>query len=110
MLYRIVLTDPPTLQDFTTDAAMGRPPPSQHPDAIRLADGLSAYATLAQARNKARVYPWLGRYVAMLDIPTISSIRFERTLPGSRGHHTVWGDPIELLACVVSVVPSQAAT
>lgn len=107
--YRLVLTNPPTLADFRSDLAQGRPPPSQNPEAVRLVSGLSMYATLTQARNKATAYPRLGRYIGALDLPIGGPIRYERTLPGSRGHHTIWGDPAELLACVTAVVPVESA-
>lgn len=89
--------------------AQGRSPRSQDTEAIRLANGLSVYATLTQARNKATAYLRLGQYVAALELPTGGPIRRERTLPSSRGHHTMWGDPAELLACVVAVVPVERA-
>ena len=58
-------------------------------------------ATERQAVARARRYPWLGTYVAKLELP--SSIRIERTLR-TRGHHTVWADPDELLRAVLRVI------
>jgi hypothetical protein len=104
-LHRIVRTDPPTVDDFTSDVARGRPPRSAEPEAVRLASGLSVFATLAQARAKARQYPFLGAYVAVIELQEGGAVRWERTLPRSRGHHTVWDDPAELLDAVVAVVP-----
>jgi hypothetical protein len=103
-VYRIVRTDPPTLADFTSNATKGLPVRDDAPEARRLWDGLSVYATEAQARNKARQFPYLGRYVARLDIPQGTPIRIERTIPHSRGHHTLWGEPALLLRAVVAVV------
>jgi hypothetical protein len=107
--YRIVVTDPPSLIDFTSDVAQGRPTRSRDPEVVRLASGLSVYATIVQARNKARAYRWLGSYIARLELPEVGRIHYERTLLGSRGHHTVWGEPVELLSCVVAVVPVEGA-
>ncbi len=104
-LHRIVRTDPPTVDDFASDLARGRPPRSTDPEVVRLSSGLSAYATLAQARAKARQYPFLGSYVAVIELREGGEARWERTLPRSRGHHTVWGRPAELLEAVVAVVP-----
>lgn len=101
--YRIIGDESPSIADFLSDAARGRPTPSD-PALLRLRDGLSVYATLAQARRKARAYPMLGQFIAVLEIPETEAIRYERTLPGSRGHHTLWGEPKLLLACIVSVV------
>lgn len=100
---RIVKSDPPPLQDFLSDQARGRPVPN-HPELRRLHNGLSAYATLAQARRKAEAFPILGRYIAAIRIPEGAAVTIERTLGGSRGHHTVRGDAGTLLGCVELVV------
>ena len=102
-LFRIVRTDPPTIADFTSNAQRGLPPP-QDPTLARLWDGLSSYNTAAQARRNARKRPTLGRYIAELRVPDVESVRVERTL-NSPGHHTIWGDPADLLALVVNVEP-----
>ena len=106
-LYRIVRTNPPTLADFTSGARQGRPIPAQLPrEPHRLWDGLSAYATLAQARRKQRRSPNIGEYVAALDLVASGSVRVERTTR-EPGHHTAWGPPDALLACVVEVVSAH---
>ena len=100
--YRIT-ANPPTLTDFTSAIARGRPSP-RDPEARRLFDGISVFATEGQARRKALDYPILGDHVARIELPDDSSVRIERTTT-SRGHHTIWGEPALLLSCVVSVVP-----
>ncbi len=65
--------------------------------------GLACRCT-AQARRTARRRPRLGSFIAAVTIPGEGSIRWERTL-GADGHHTVWGDPADLLACVTSIEP-----
>jgi hypothetical protein len=97
-----VLTDPPTVDDFLSNKAKGRAPRSDDPAVIHLWDGLSVFATLAQARRKARGAPYLGPYVAALSIPEGASARFERTR--GPGHYTLWAEASDLLAWVVSVV------
>ncbi len=102
-LYRIVLADPPTLADFTSKAEAGVPlPRALGPEAIRLWDGISVFATESQARRAARRYPLLGSFITRLSVPTIPGVRYERTL-GTPGHYTLWGDSALLLACVVGV-------
>lgn len=101
--YRIVQTNPPTLGDFLSDKDQGRPVRSgthRH-----FWDGISVYATEQQARRKVQDYPFLGSFIAQLEIPDQASLRIERTLRRSRGHHTLWGDSAYLLRCVVSVIP-----
>lgn len=101
LFYRIVRTNPPTLYDFTSNLELGREVPAD-PELAALWDGLSVQSTLAQARRRRRASPMLGNYIAVLRVPTDGSIRFERTLSAD-GHHTLWGDPAELLALVVSI-------
>ena len=66
-----------------------------------MAEGISVNVTRAQARHRT-CHPFPGLYIAELLIPDDAPTRFRRT--GARGHHTLWGDPDVLLACVVSVV------
>ena len=66
-------------------------------------DGISVYATETQARNQVRAKPWIGRYIAVLHVTEDGPITFRRTGVG-RGHHTLWGDPSDLLGCIVDVL------
>jgi hypothetical protein len=102
IFYRVVKADPPTAEDFTSNEALGKP--FRHPDASRrrLWGGLSCWATEAGARRNARRYRAQGAYVARIDLEDGSPIRVERTL--GPGHYTLWGEPSDFLARVVSVV------
>lgn len=100
--YRIILANTPTLDDFLSSAANGRAPRTHEPEVLRLWDGLSAYATAAQALRKARGAPYLGQYIAEIRIPDDAPARFEKT--GGRGHYTLWADPAHALSWVVSIV------
>lgn len=102
-VHRIILTDPPAVDDFASNAAKGRAPRSGDADVLRLWDGLSVYATRAQAQREARGAPYLGSDVAELRIPDGADARFERTR--GPGHHTLWADPTAALGWVVAVVP-----
>src|SRR5207247_1050473 len=93
----------PREADFMSNQAHGRLLPAQDPETARLWSGISVYATEQQARNKALDYPFLGNFVARVNIPEDAPIRVERTTH-SRGHHTLWGDPTYLLNCVEDVV------
>jgi hypothetical protein len=101
--YRVVQTDPPTLADFTSAAAQGRPARRTDPETQRLWTGISVYGSLRQARDKAFDFPILGRYIVSLDVPDGAPIRPERTT-SARGHYTLWGGPADLLACVMATV------
>jgi hypothetical protein len=114
--YRIISTIEPTLADFLSDQARGKPTPT-NPDKERYWQGFSVFATEAQARRKARGIPVLGTAIAELDIPSAAlewpegdlfardpPFYVERSLKSS-GHYTMWGDPSVLLKRVQSVVP-----
>jgi hypothetical protein len=92
------------LEDFASDAAKGFPPPAD-PVRARLHDGISVFNTERQARNKAHDFPFLGGFIATIALEDSAPMRVERTLRGSPGHHTLWGDPMDIRARVVSVVP-----
>jgi len=100
--FRIVRTNPATAQDFLSDKARGIPPRNDEPLTLHVWDGISVYRTFGQAARKARDYPFLGSYIAEVDITGRADVRVEKTF--GRGHHTVWGTPDVLLACVVSIV------
>jgi hypothetical protein len=103
--YRIVRSNPPALRDFSSNAALGKSPTGQT-DTSPLADGISVTATLAQARRRARRYPEIGAFVAVLEIADDADVRAERTL-SSAGHHTLWASPELLLAAVTQVFPLE---
>ncbi len=102
-LYRIVQTDPPTRSDFVPRTEAGWNWLDLTPEQQELSQGLSCFATLAQARKKAKKYPGLGKFVATLVIPGQSGIRLERTFWRSPGHHTIWGSPDEIASYVVEI-------
>lgn len=102
--YRIVRSNPPTLNDFKSHSELGIPALDDDPEHLRMREGISVHATEAQSRAKARSRPWFGRFIARLVIPDDGSLEWARTA-GGRGHHTLWGDPAQLLAYVVEVIP-----
>ena len=90
--------------DFESDAAKGFPLPTD-PIRASLHDGISVFNTERQARNKALDYPFLGAYIAAIGVEEGAPDRFERTLKGSPGHHTLRGEPSQIRKRVVSIVP-----
>lgn len=101
--YRLVRSNPPTDYDFTSQQAKGIPMARQDPEVALLWDGISVYTTETQARNRAKVQPYLGAFIAELAILDGGPITFRRSGVG-RGHHTLWGDPAEIRARVVRTV------
>jgi hypothetical protein len=104
LLYRIVLTDPPSIADFVSEASRGVER-RVRPEYARLRSGVSVFDTEDRARQRATKWPWLGGHIAELDLPEDGGpIRYERTTH-SRGHYTIWGQPAALAGRVVRVVP-----
>lgn len=100
-LYRIVLTNPPTVRDMLSHAALGRQPRDDRPESLRRWHGISLFDTIERARRQARGKPWLGHaFIATLDIPTT---RFKVEQTGRRGHYTLWGDAHDILRFVSDV-------
>jgi hypothetical protein len=98
--YRLVKADTPTVVDFLSAKALGLPRRPNEPQDIW--EGLSVWATEAQARRQQRRFPRLGGFAAVLVIDD-EQVRIARTY--GPGHHTIWGDPSALLAAVTLVVP-----
>lgn len=101
VFYRIVKSNPPTLLDFTSPEAEGKPFTHPDPSRRRLWSGLSCHATEAQARRNARRYRTHGRFIAAVRVEENGPIRIERTL--GPGHYTLWGDPSHFMQRVISV-------
>lgn len=103
-LYRIVLVNPPTVDDFTSNVAKGRPIPPLLPSNLHwLWDGLSVYDSAAAAESLAIRSPALGMFVVEMRLPD-NRFRLLRTTR-AKGHYTVWGEPEELPQCVIHTRP-----
>jgi len=107
ILYRLVQTDPPSLQDFLSHEVLGisprRPLSRREQDRWR---GVSHQDSLDSAHIKGTESPWLGRYIAEVRIPDSGAVRTEQT-GRDLSHFTVWADPADLLSWVVSVAPVE---
>lgn len=99
--YRIVRSRPPTFRDFVAPAATGRPAPGE-PHIDRLWTAVSLWTSVEAARSRARRYPWLGRFIAVLEINAWPGVRIEKTL--GRGHVSAWAEPDLLLGLVVDTI------
>lgn len=104
VFFRIVESNPPTILDFTSNAAKGMTLRNPTAETLRWWAGISVYDNQGDARSLARQRPQLGTFIAELLIPEGSTIRYERT-GQRRGHYTLWGEPGLLLACVIAVRP-----
>lgn len=107
VLYRLVQTDPPTIRDFLSYAALGVVP--RRPLTPRQADqwdGVSHYASAATAQARARLSPRFGTYILELRLPRGAQARVEQ-IGRDPDHYTVWAEPSDLLGWVASVEPLE---
>lgn len=103
VLFRITWTDPPTVRDMLSQAALGKQPREDDPETLRRWRGISLFDSAERARSVGKRFPWNGNaFIATLTIP---AGRFLIEQTGRRGHYTLWGDPRDILATVTDVQP-----
>jgi len=85
ILYRVVLTYPPTIDDMRSDAELGITLRRDDSESRHLASGISLFDSPERARKQARRKPWMGNaFIAELVIPA-HRFQFEKTAgPGHR--------------------------
>ena len=103
--FRIVKADPPTEADFLSYKALGRPLLRDTPSLRRSWEGVSVTSRLEAARALAARAPSLGRFIAVLELVEGGPVRFAQT-GGAPEHYDLWGEPHDMLAAVVRVVPA----
>ncbi|HEY3944715.1 MAG TPA: hypothetical protein VGL78_05780 [Solirubrobacteraceae bacterium] len=68
--------------------------------------GLSTFVTLDAAADRATRWPTLGTHIARVRLEPGNGFHVAET---AAGHRTVWGRPLQLLACVVDILPVGAS-
>ena len=101
-LYRVIRTQHPSWSDFLSNLVRDQPPRDVEVDDPLEWAGISTFEDPEEARDRARRFPTLGRYIAELRIPERSPV-LVRPSVGVR-HWTIVGGPGLLLAYVVRVV------
>jgi hypothetical protein len=101
--YRTIKGPNPTRDDFLSDQARGNDPPAA-PGKRRYWQGLSAFDSWENARAVARRVRSQGDHIAEVTIPASGAITYERW-GRNPGHHTIWGDPDDLMARVTAIQP-----
>jgi hypothetical protein len=110
VVYRAVETDDRAaetyLGSFKSSYELGLPPRRWSPEErFRIIHmGISCFATARQAERVAVRWS-LGDYVAELHLPPDEGFSYARW--GSRGHMTVWGDPVKLSETATDIVRIQ---
>ena len=98
--FRVSRVNPPDVNTFTSNYALGKPPRGPELTDPRIHKGISVFDTFAAAAARTRAFD-LGNFIAELQLDAGTSITFEKTL--GPGHYTLTGDPQELLNRVVRV-------
>ncbi len=103
--YRVVESDPPTLRDFMSYEALGKPLRKPRPTPAELASwrAISTYITDEAARTRALEnrelgFP-IGDFIARLVL--VEDAFVTRGPINRKGHCDLTGDPADLLAAVV---------
>lgn len=99
VLYRLVRTNPPTTSDFLSDEARGELPPADaDSEKLDMWRGVSCHTVAAKLTRRTRMVGNLP-YLAEIELPDNCAIRHRQT-GNNPGHHTIWGEPEELLGYV----------
>lgn len=69
--------------------------------------GLSMFVTFDAAADRATRWPALGTHIARMRLEPGYGFHVAET--GARVHRTVWGRPLQLLACVADILPIGAS-
>lgn len=102
--YRIVHSNPPTLEDFYSHDQLGKP--CHDYQNLGICSGISVNELLTEAHQKAASYRGLGNWIATIAIdPSLVTFRVARTGRQRERHFTIWADPEALRACVIKVEP-----
>jgi hypothetical protein len=105
--YRIVKgihrSDPVMLDVFRSNYERDARPRGLEVESAVIHFGLSMYLERDMATATARRWPRLGRHLAVVQLPPGNGFCWAHT--AQPGHVTVWGRPLQLLACIADILP-----
>ena len=107
IVFRLVASDQRDsdafLNSFKSNAALGKAPRRRSPEQsyILIHQGVSVFERRYQAEAMASRFP-LGDFVATLRLESGLGLCTARW--GSKGHFSLWGEPLTLLRCVADIV------
>lgn len=109
LAYRIVKEvdrdDRAILESLRSNYERGAPPRGVEVESALIHFGLSMYLEREMAAATARHWPRLGRHLAEIEIVAGTGSCWAHT--GQPGHITVWGRPLQLLACIADILPIE---
>ena len=105
--YRIVKSvhrsDPAMFDSFRSNYELGSHPRGLEAESALIHLGLSMYLEPEMATATAQRWPQIGRRIAKVHLEPNNGFCYANT--AQPGHITVWGRPLQLLACVADILP-----
>lgn len=77
-------------------------------ESVLIQMGVSMFTTAEGAAVRAIRWPAIGSHVAVVRLEPANGFHVAET--GAADHRTVWGRPLQLLACVAGILPVGAIT
>jgi hypothetical protein len=107
IVYRIVKgvhrEDPDTLDSFRSNYELDAQPRGLELESALIHMGLSMYLTLEMATATALRWPRIGGHIAKVHLEPHNGFCYAAT--AQSGHLTVWGRPLQLMACIADILP-----
>jgi len=105
IFYRIVSSNSPTVDDFTSNAARGKPPRGMEKADPGLYRSISVYMQLSDAIDTQHRYPTLGSHIAEMEFADDDQdIALYRVSSPPSSHRSLQGEPAAFLRCVRRVI------
>jgi hypothetical protein len=105
--YRIVRSthrsDPLILDAFRSNYELDARPRGLEVESALIHFGLSMYLEAHLAKATSRRWPRIGRHLAVVRLEAGNGFCWAHT--AQPGHITVWGRPLQLLACIADILP-----
>jgi len=98
---------PGVLDSLQSNYERGAAPRGVERESALIHFGLSTFTAFDDAADRARRWPVLGTHIALLTLTPGNGFHIAET--GSHTHRTVWGRPLQLLACIVDILPAGDA-
>ncbi len=97
---------PGVLDSLRSHYERDAPPRGIEQESALIHFGLSMFVSFDAAADRARRWPALGAQIALIRLEPANGFHVAET--GARVHRTVWGRPLQLLACVTDILPVGA--
>jgi hypothetical protein len=97
---------PGVLDSLRSNYERDAPPRGVERESALIHFGLSMFVSFDAAADRARRWPALGTHIAFVRLEPGNGFHVAET--GARVHRTVWGRPLQLLACVADILPVGA--